>query len=87
MSSEQMKITLPLAIVMFIIGILITFFGWVTTKTLNDINTNITQLGEKIESLSSVRYDHETRIRLLEERASSNTKNLKKLEPLIPEDK
>lgn len=73
MSTEAMKITVPVAILILIVSIIVSFTGWVTNKTLNEINGNITALGEKIDKLSEVRYNHETRLQILEKEMFSRT--------------
>lgn len=75
MSNEQLKITVPIALLIFIISVILSFFGWLTNKTLTDINLNITALGEKIEKLTTVRYDHEIRLKILEEKATAKNKD------------
>lgn len=74
MSNETMKITVPVAILILIVSIIVSFTGWVTNKTLNEINGNITSLGEKIDKLSEVRYDHETRLQILEKELNRTNK-------------
>lgn len=75
MSNETMKITVPVAILILIVSIIVSFTGWVTNKTLNEINGNITSLGEKIDKLSEVRYNHETRLQILEKEMFNRTNN------------
>ena len=79
MPNETMKITIPLAILIMLITIIVSFFGWAGNKTLTDINVNITQLGIKIDKLTDVRYEHETRINLLEEKAKQNSEEILKI--------
>jgi len=67
MSSEQMRVTVPMAILTMIVSIIVGVFGWVINNTLNNINTNILELKTEIKNLTDVRYDHETRLQIIEE--------------------
>lgn len=62
-----MRVTVPMAILTMIVSIIVGVFGWVINNTLNNINTNILELKTEIKNLTDVRYDHETRLQIIEE--------------------
>lgn len=68
MSTEDMKVTVPLTILTFVIMIMISIIGWIINDKLTNIYDNITGLKTEIKTLTDNRYNHETRLQLLEQK-------------------
>lgn len=66
--NESMRVTIPVAVLMTIATIILSIFGYFINRTLTDINMNIIDVKLEIKSLTEVRYNHEARLNLLEEK-------------------
>jgi len=72
--NESMRVTIPVAVLMSIATIILSVFGFFITRTLSDINGNIIDVKIEIKALTEVRYNHESRLNVIEERLRMLTK-------------
>lgn len=77
MSNETMKVTVPLTILTLVVTIVCGIIGWTINDKLSNIYQSISEVKSTVEKLSDVRYDHETRLKIIENELKLDSKKNK----------
>lgn len=68
MSQDEKNIVVNIKIFIVVVTVLITILGWITNRTLSSIDDNLRELRTELKQQNQRLFDHESRIKILEEK-------------------